>query len=48
MPTNASNAENVKSLIDNGANVIVAGSSVFKSENPSEIIKSLKGDLSDL
>ncbi len=42
------NAENVKALIDNGANVIVAGSSVFKAENPAEAVKALKGDLSDL
>lgn len=42
------NAENVKLLIDNGANVIVAGSSVFKAANPAEAVKELKGDLSDL
>lgn len=37
--------DNVMSLINNGANVIVAGSSVFKSENPQAAVKALKGDL---
>ncbi len=37
--------DNVMSLINNGANVIVAGSSVFKSEKPEEAVKALKGDL---
>ena len=39
--------DNVQSLINNGANVIVAGSSVFKAENPELAVKMLKGDLSD-
>ena len=33
---------NAKKLIDNGANVLVSGSHVFKAENPIEIIKKLK------
>ena len=37
--------ENVMSLINNGANVIVAGSSVFKAEKPEEAAKALRGDL---
>lgn len=41
------NAENVGSLIANGANVIVAGSSVFKSDDPEKAVGVLKGDLSD-
>lgn len=40
--------DNVDALIDNGANVIVAGSAVFKSEDPEYTVKILKGDLSDL
>ena len=36
------NIENAKSLIDSGADVLVAGSSVFKSKNPIETIKKLK------
>jgi ribulose-phosphate 3-epimerase len=39
--------DNVQSLINNGANVIVAGSSVFKAENPELAVKTLKGDLLD-
>ncbi len=39
--------DNVQSLINNGANVIVAGSSVFKAENPELAVKALKGDLLD-
>lgn len=35
--------DNVHSLIENGANVIVAGSSVFKSPDPEQAIKSIKG-----
>lgn len=35
--------DNVKALIDNGANVIVAGSSVFKSNNPAQAISDIKG-----
>lgn len=34
--------KNAKKLIDAGADVLVAGSFVFKSENPKETIKSLK------
>ncbi|MBH76430.1 MAG: ribulose-phosphate 3-epimerase, partial [Flavobacteriales bacterium] len=36
------NVDNAKDLIDSGADVLVAGSSVFKSENPIETIKKLK------
>lgn len=40
--------ENVMSLINNGANVIVAGSSVFKTEKTEQAVKALRGDLWDL
>jgi len=33
---------NAKKLLDNGADVLVSGSHVFKAENPIEIIKKLK------
>ena len=33
---------NAKKLLDNGANVLVSGSHVFKAENPTEIIQKLK------
>ncbi|KQC29771.1 ribulose-phosphate 3-epimerase [Flagellimonas eckloniae] len=36
------NATNAKKLVDAGADVLVAGSFVFKSENPTETIKKLK------
>lgn len=36
--------DNVKALIAKGANVIVAGSSVFKSENPEQAVQALKGE----
>lgn len=36
------NANNAKMLIDAGADVLVAGSFVFKSDNPTETIKKLK------
>lgn len=36
------NATNAKKLVDTGADVLVAGSFVFKSENPTETIKKLK------
>ena len=36
------NIENAKKLIDAGADVLVAGSSVFKSKNPTETIRKLK------
>ena len=36
------NIENAKKLIEVGADVLVAGSSVFKSEDPKKIIKKLK------
>ena len=39
------NADNVGTLIENGANVIVAGSAVFKAEDPAGVIAALKGDL---
>ena len=41
------NAENVGALITNGANVIVAGSSVFKADDAAAVITALKGDLLD-
>jgi len=34
---------NVKRVIDAGANVIVAGSAIFKSQTPDEVIKLLRG-----
>ncbi len=37
-------AENAKTVKDSGANVLVAGSSVFKAENKAEMIKKLKND----
>lgn len=36
------NAENIYMPLNSGANVIVAGSAVFKAENPGEIIKQMK------
>lgn len=36
------NANNAKQLVDTGADVLVAGSFVFKSENPTEAIENLK------
>jgi ribulose-phosphate 3-epimerase len=36
------NINNAKKLIDAGANVLVAGSFVFKSQNPTQTIKDLK------
>ena len=36
------NLQNVKKLIDSGANVLVAGSSVFNTNNPSKTISELK------
>lgn len=36
------NANNAKPLVDAGADILVAGSFVFKSENPTETIKNLK------
>ncbi|WP_420321772.1 ribulose-phosphate 3-epimerase [Flagellimonas sp.] len=36
------NATNAKKLVDAGADVLVAGSFVFKSENPAKTIKNLK------
>lgn len=36
------NLDNAKKLIDSGANALVAGSSVFKSENPTSTIAKLK------
>ena len=38
-------ASHLKGVIENGANVIVAGSAVFKAENPESVIAALKGDL---
>lgn len=39
------NADNAKKLIDHGADVLVAGSFVFKSKNPTETIKKLKEEI---
>ena len=36
------NANNAKKLVDQGADILVAGSFVFSSENPTQTIKSLK------
>ena len=36
------NFSNFKSVIDAGANVLVAGSYIFNSENPQQTIKDLK------
>jgi len=36
------NLENAKPLVEAGANVLVAGSFVFKSTNPEQTIKGLK------
>ena len=36
------NKKNAKQLLEKGANVLVAGNSVFKSENPTETIQELK------
>ena len=34
---------NAKALIDAGAEILVAGSAVFKSDNPSEVIAQIRG-----
>ena len=39
------NADNAKKLIDHGADVLVAGSFVFKSPDPTETIKKLKEEI---
>ncbi len=39
------NADNAKKLVDHGADVLVAGSFVFKSANPTETIKKLKEEV---
>ena len=39
------NADNAKKLIDHGADVLVAGSFVFKSSNPTQTIKKLKEEI---
>ena len=36
--------ENVQTVIDAGANVIVAGSTVFKAQNKTATIKALRGN----
>ncbi len=40
--------DNVGDLIQNGADVIVAGSAVFKAADTEKAVRTLKGDLSDL
>jgi ribulose-phosphate 3-epimerase len=37
------NAGNAKSLVDAGADVLVAGNFVFSSSNPTQTISELKG-----
>ena len=37
------NTNNIKDVLDAGVNVVVAGSAVFKAENPAETIKALRG-----
>lgn len=37
------NAFNIEKVVEAGANLVVAGSSIFRSENPIEAIKSMKG-----
>jgi len=39
------NADNAKKLVDHGADVLVAGSFVFKSPDPTETIKNLKEEI---
>mgnify|MGYP001215421158 CR=1 FL=1 len=39
------NADNAKKLVDHGADVLVAGSFVFKSPDPAETIKKLKEEI---
>ncbi|MGN7515039.1 MAG: ribulose-phosphate 3-epimerase [Allomuricauda sp.] len=39
------NAENAKKLIETGADILVAGSFIFKSANPIETIKKLKEEI---
>ncbi|MDC6365951.1 MULTISPECIES: ribulose-phosphate 3-epimerase [Flavobacteriaceae] len=39
------NASNAKKLIEAGTDILVAGSFVFKSENPTETIKNLKEEI---
>ena len=39
------NADNAKKLVDHGADVLVAGSFVFRSANPTETIKKLKEEI---
>lgn len=39
------NADNAKKLVDHGADVLVAGSFVFKSANPTETITKLKEEI---
>ena len=39
------NAKNAKKLVEAGADVLVAGSFVFKSANPEETIKNLKNEI---
>ena len=36
------NLENSKLLVEKGANILVAGNSIFNSDNPTEVIKKLK------
>jgi ribulose-phosphate 3-epimerase len=39
------NAGNAKKLVEHGADALVAGSFVFKSDNPTETIKNLKAEI---
>ncbi len=36
-------SDNVKMLLDNGLNVVVAGSAFFKSDNPAQIVRQFRG-----
>jgi ribulose-phosphate 3-epimerase len=37
-------ADNIGLVTQNGANIIVAGSAVFKSDDPANAVKALKGN----
>ena len=36
-------ADNAKALVEAGAEILVAGSAVFKAEDPAAVIKAMKG-----
>jgi ribulose-phosphate 3-epimerase len=39
------NVDNAKKVIEAGADIIVAGSAIFKSNDPAKTIKQMKGQL---